>query len=712
MKAVKKQKNGSNGPLKAKDRENIPAFYRNTNLQRGGVALLVVLVVIFILIFTVMPHRVSLEVGKPSPQTITAQKEVVDFHTTNILKDEASAAVPETFDFDAGVLQEAEEGATSFFARVLELKDVEDAEERKAGAEEFFTALPFQAEAGDLEALLEADRDKVLDVRDSIILLLRETLDQGIKPSGLDNIHRQAHQEISGLGLPGELEALTRSMALHYLQPNLVYNPEATERAREEARQAVEPVRILRGALIVTEGEQVTETHIAQLEALGLQRQGADYGILFGLTLILLMIFVTVGIYLFLYEKDIYEKPTLVFLYGLIIILTLLFSVAGSIFSGYLIPTAMGIILIAVLFNHRLALLTSVVFGLLTGLVTGGDFRFILIALLGGLVAIYGVYKVNRRDDLAKAGLYVAALNAVAIVGLFLFTGEVRLEYDFFRDFSIGLLAGVGNGLISAVMAIGLLPYLEAGFGLTTSVRLLELANPNQPLLRRLLREAPGSYHHSIIVANLAEAAAEAVGADPLLARVGAYYHDIGKLKRPYFFCENQIAQTNPHERISANLSKLIITSHTKDGVEIGRMGKLPQVILDIVQQHHGTGLVAFFYMRAAENNTDREKVEESSFRYEGPKPHSKEAAIVMLADSVEAAVRSMVKPSAGKVETMVRKITREKLNDGQLDESSLTLGEVDRIVDTFIHILSGIFHTRIEYPERELMAGGGANGS
>jgi cyclic-di-AMP phosphodiesterase PgpH len=383
--------------------------------------------------------------------------------------------------------------------------------------------------------------------------------------------------------------------------------------------------------------------------------------------------------------------------------LTLLFSVAGNFFSGFLIPVAMGIMLISVLFNHRLALLTTIVFGLIVGLVTGGDFRFILIALLGGLVAIYGVYKVNRRDDLAKAGLYVAALNAVAIVGIFLFTGAVRLEYDFLRDFSIGILSGVGNGIFSAVMAIGLLPYLETGFGLTTSVTLLELANPNQNLLKRLLREAPGTYHHSIIVANLAEAAAESVGADPLLARVGSYYHDIGKLKRPYFFCENQIAQTNPHERISANLSKLIITSHTKDGAEIARKDKLPQVIVDIIQQHHGTSLMTFFYMRAAENCTDRDKVEESSFRYEGPKPHSKEAAIVMLADSVEAAVRSMVKPSAGKVEGMVRKIVKEKLNEGQLDQSNLTLGEVDCIIDTFIHILSGIFHTRIEYPEKEL---------
>jgi cyclic-di-AMP phosphodiesterase PgpH len=374
-----------------------------------------------------------------------------------------------------------------------------------------------------------------------------------------------------------------------------------------------------------------------------------------------------------------------------------------------LIPTAMGIILIAVLFNHRLALLSTVVFGLLTGLVTGGDFRFIFVALLGGLVAIYGVYKVNRRDDLAKAGLYVAALNAVAIVGLFLFTGEVRLEYDFFRSFSIGVLAGVGNGLISAVMAIGLLPYLEAGFGLTTSVTAAGAGQP-QPEPAEAppagsSRNLSSQHHHGQPGGSRRRGGG---GRSPpgqgggLLPRHRQAEAALFLLREP----------DCPDQPPRADLGQLEQAHHhlpyVKDGVEIGRRGKLPQVILDIIQQHHGTSLVTFFYMRAAENHTDREKVEEASFRYEGPKPHSKEAAIVMLADSVEAAVRSMVKPTAGKVETMVRKITREKLNDGQLDESNLTLGEVDRIVDTFIHILSGIFHTRIEYPEMREMAGRG----
>jgi len=222
--------------------------------------------------------------------------------------------------------------------------------------------------------------------------------------------------------------------------------------------------------------------------------------------------------------------------------------------------------------------------------------------------------------------------------------------------------------------------------------------------LRKLLMETPGTYHHSIVVGNLAEAAAEAVRADPLLARVGAFYHDIGKTRRPYFFVENQFAGDNPHNKISPNLSALIIRSHVKDGVDLARAEKLPQPIVEIIQQHHGTSLISFFYRQAVDNGKGME-VPEEEFRYEGPLPQTREAAIILLADSVEAAVRSLSRPVAGRIEGMVRRIIKEKLNDGQLDEAPLTLKDLDKIGDTFVHILSGVFHQRIEYPERELRA-------
>jgi cyclic-di-AMP phosphodiesterase PgpH len=273
-------------------------FSQNTNLQRSLVALVIFFIVIFILTFSVMPHRVSLEVGKPSPQTITAQREVVDFYTTSLLKDEAAAAIPETFDFDPGTLLQAEEGVSSFFAQVLELKEIEDAQEKKARAEAYFSGLPYELPENAAAALLQAEREEVQGLEKAVAIILQDALEQGIKSTGLENAHRQVTAEVNRQSFSQELLATGEALVLHFVRPNLIYNHEVTEKAREEARQAVEPLRILKGALIVTEGEQVTETHIGQLEALGLQRQGADYAILMGLCIMLFIIFTVIGIYL------------------------------------------------------------------------------------------------------------------------------------------------------------------------------------------------------------------------------------------------------------------------------------------------------------------------------------------------------------------------------------------------------------------------------
>ncbi len=259
---------------------------------------------------------------------------------------------------------------------------------------------------------------------------------------------------------------------------------------------------------------------------------------------------------------------------------------------------------------------------------------------------------------------------------------------------------GMISGIFSAVLTIGGLPFLESAFGVTTSLRLLELSSPNQFLLRELMANAPGTYNHSVVAANLAESGAEAIGADPLLSRVGAYYHDIGKMKRPFFFIENQI-DINEHDKINPNLSCLIITAHVKEGVELAKEYHLPPEIIDIIQEHHGTTLVTYFYHRAKEK-VAKERICEEDFRYSGMRPKSKEAALVMLADSVEAAARTMSKPSLNRLEQMIRKIVNGKLNDGQLDESALTLADLEKIVRAFTQTIASVYHYRIEYPKTE----------
>ena len=675
---------------------------KNSLWQRLVLTLGLFIVVFTILYLSVLPDRVTLEVGMPSHTTIFAPREAVDTYTTEALKEEAAEAVPEAFDFEPAVLEETIREIETFFSSLYEIRQMEVPEEEKI--DRLIELFPTEIESEEAEAFLNIERSELESLENDILEIIQGIMEQGVKEQGLENARRQVVQEINLLIYPNELTESMAEVVGPLIRANMIYNEEATQRAREAARQEVEPVKILQGTRIISEGETVTERHLSQLEDVGLQRTIADYNMVIGLVLLLLAIFLVGGIYLYIHEKQIFYSPNLLLLLSIIIIITLVFIVAANIISGYLIPIAMAMILITVLLNSRLAILLNVIFAIFIGVIFAGEFRFIVMALLGGLVAAYSVTRLYKRSDLTRAGFYVALVNALIVLSTYLFYSGFKLEYEFIRELSLGMTFGVVNGLFSAVMAIGMLPYLESGFGLTTAVSLLELANPNQPLLKNLLIKAPGTYHHSIIVANLAEAAAEVVGADPLLARVGAYYHDIGKIKRPYFFIENQLVNDNPHNKISASLSTLIITAHAKDGMEMAREAKLPEIIIDIISQHHGTNVVSYFYHQATEKEK-KEGITEENFRYEGPRPQTKEAAIIMIADSVEAAVRAMSKPTSGRVEGLIRKIIKEKLNDGQFDESDLTLKDLNEMAEAMTGILSGIFHSRIEYPEKDLKA-------
>ncbi|MFN8576884.1 MAG: HDIG domain-containing protein, partial [Candidatus Sericytochromatia bacterium] len=293
----------------------------------------------------------------------------------------------------------------------------------------------------------------------------------------------------------------------------------------------------------------------------------------------------------------------------------------------------------------------------------------------------------------------VSIVNILIIVSLKLITNNIETT-SLIRDLSWG----GASGICSAILAIGSLPYLESVFGLITSFKLFELANPNQPLLKQLMVKAPGTYQHSLVVGNLAEAAAEAVNGDPLLTRVGAMYHDIGKMVRPYFFIENQLGIENQHSKISPRLSALVITAHVKEGLELAKEYKLPSTISDFIPMHHGTSLIAYFFHQAKQTENP-ENVMEEHFRYPGPKPQTKETAILMLADATEAAVRAISKPTVDQIQKTIGKIIKARIDDGQLSEAPLTLVDLEKISVEFLRILQSLYHSRIEYPsEKQIM--------
>ena len=679
------------------------SFKDNKKLQKLLLVITLFVIIYGLLVLVSMPARYDLTVGRPSPRTIYAPRDTIDEYTTERLREQAAGAVSEVYDYDPQVLDRALLRIGIFFDSVLKIKGDPDLESEEK-VELLQGLIPEELPDSTVSPLL-SDEDILRDLQGRLNNTLSEIFEQGIKENETELARRRLSQEIALYPFSADLKRIAEIITQPLIAQNMDYNEIVTEENRDLARRQVEPVVVLRNTLVVSEGEPVTEQQLALLEDLGMIRgQQADYPGYIGLLLLLIIIFILVGIYMHIFVNEVFTNPSLLLLMGLIFIVTLLFSIGATYFSGYLIPVAMGVILITVIFGYKLAVIINLVLAMMVGLITGGDFSFILVALMGGLVSIYAVTRLSQRSDLARAGFFVAVTNGAVIVSTHLFFGNVSLEYGSLVNFSYSMAAGIGNGIFSSVVAIGMLPYLESLFGVTTAITLLELSNPNHPLLRQMLLKAPGTYYHSMMVSNLAEAAAESVKADALLARVGAYYHDIGKLKRPYFFSENQLSGENPHTKLSPNLSSLIIGAHPKDGAELGGKHRLPEPILDIAVQHHGTSMISFFYQQALEKN-NREEVSSDKFRYEGPKPQSKEAAIIMLADAVEAGVRSLSKPTSNRVETMIKRMIREKLEDGQLDQCDLTLKEIDQIGEAFVYIMSGIYHSRIEYPEKALKA-------
>jgi cyclic-di-AMP phosphodiesterase PgpH len=679
------------------------AFKDNRRLQKLVLVVALFVTIYFVLVIFSIPARFDLTVGRPSSRTIYAPRDVVDEYSTLQLQEQAAQQVPEAFDYDPLVLEKALREIGLFFDKVIEIQ--ENPELEKADQlEALQSIIPEEMPLSTISALL-TDTSTIRDLQGRLNTSVSEIFEQGIKENEEDLVRRRLNQEIALYPFNADLKRIAEVVLKPLVEQNMTLNSQLTEENREQARRQIEPVIVLRNTLIISEGEPVTEQQVFLLEDLGLIRgQQADYAGYIGLFLLLVVIFILISIYLSIFVNEVYKSPTLLLLMGLIFIVALLLAVATNYFSGYLIPVAAGVILITVIFGYKLALIVNLALALMVGLITGGDYSFITVALLGGLVSIYAVTRLSQRSDLARSGFYVGLTNAVLILAFHLFSGNISFEYDSLRSFSYSLVAGIGNGIFSSVIAIGLLPFLESIFNVTTAITLLELSNPNHPLLREMLMKAPGTYYHSMMVSNLAESAAEKVSADSLLARVGAYYHDIGKLKRPFFFSENQLSGDNPHAKLSPNLSALIIGAHPKDGVEMGRKNRLPDVILDIIGQHHGTSMISFFYQQALESSS-RDDIVADNFRYEGPKPQSKEAAIIMLADAVEAGVRSLSDPNANKVELMIRKMVKDKLEDGQLDHSDLTLSEINLIAEAFVYIMSGIYHSRIEYPEKDLRA-------
>jgi len=641
---------------------------------------------------------VALRPGAVSTQDVVAPRtvEFVDRERTEALRKEVADAVPPVYRAVSDALDQAERQAKSLGDSVLALRaDRSLAAQARAQA---LARLGLHGEA--LQAALNLDRRELLVARDAAVSALYRLMARPLRMEDLEAARGQAELVLREKGVRPPALPFARWLVERALRPNLVVDEAQTRRAREAARAGVEPVRVrvLKDEVVVRRGEVVTPEHVQKLQALGLAGSPWQWEKVVGTGLLVGLLVAILGAYLARFQPEVWQSPKLLGLLGLLVWLGAAGTrLVAATLHPLLLPTASVTMLLSVLLNAKVAVFAAGILAVLAGTLGSQDLRLAAVAYTGALVAVFSVRRIQRRTDLAYAGLVVGFANAAASLASDLLAGTPL------REAALNAGIGVTGGVLCGVLATGALPYLEDLFGLVTPIKLLELSNPSHPLLRRLQLEAPGTYHHTLMVANLAEAAAEAVGADPLLARVGTYYHDVGKLRRPGFFVENQVGGHNPHDRMAPSLSALAVAAHVRDGLELARQYKLPQVVADFIPQHHGTTLMAYFYHRAVEQQQG--PVDPEAFRYEGPKPRSREAAIVMLADGVEAAARSIQNPTPERIREVVRRIVHERLEDGQLDECDLTFRDLERITQVFTRLLVSMFHPRLEYPEVSLEA-------
>ncbi|MEA4847933.1 MAG: HDIG domain-containing protein, partial [Clostridiaceae bacterium] len=634
--------------------------------------------------------------GDISNEDIYAPSDIVDKSATELRRKQAEESVQPVYNLDLTVQIDIEKKVDDLFLLLNSVKNNGELDKtQKLAALEQDSNISLGNSL--YSTLLDASEKDLATLEENIKYINNQMLSGRITEQQLNDKRSDIREFFMNLPKKSKLNEIGADIAVMVLKPNMYYDEQTTLTRRQNEREKVEDVVIRKGTIIVNKGQEVTYQQIQLLSAYGLlfesDKSSFDiqfyigYGIIIGICLIVM------GLYLRNLDRKLWDNNSTILLVSLIAVMALTITMMLKSISNYLIVLPAGAMLISILVSPRIAIMSNVMMSILAGFIGGFDLPVVAIMLLTGILGAGMVSRTHHRSTFILSGLAVSLVSLLII-----FSVGILGREDIYRILYNGMYGAIG-GILSAILTIGTLPFFETVFDIITPLRLLELSNPNQPMLRRLLIEAPGTYYHSILVGNLAEAAAEDIGANPLLCRVGAYYHDIGKLKRPYFFKENQITKDNPHDKITPNLSALVITSHVKDGVELARKNKLPSAVIRIIEEHHGNTLVAYFYHKAL-NAEGAEAVDESKFRYPFRKPQTEEAAIVMLADSVEAYIRSLSEPTQDQVEQGVRKIIKDKLNDAQLDSCDLTLKDLEMVGQAFVKVLAGIFHERIEYPE------------
>ena len=693
--------------------ERLMEMLRSSTFKCILMEILTFMLILIMFLFVCVPKKYSLSVGSISHDTINATKDVTDVVSTEEKKSAAAAQVEPTYRFQQGVKEEVMSALDSAFDELRTIQQygqtlrTEDNERPKSFSEEeiayaFGLLNDLTLSRAQIVTMLRADNTQF----DDMVTLVTTAVENAMNSSVREGQVSQSIQNILQIvGYKVDI-SLTQNILPTVLRacvkPNMTIDQEATAEAKEAAMEAVEPVTYVQGQNIIREGDRITRSQLEMLRLLGLLNDNTlDYSSYWGSAIAVLLSFMILMIMLLLLRRDILSDVRQMAVILLILLLNMLLAMLCNMLpSIYVLPVALSAALGTVLIGYRVGISLTVTLTLLFSSMAAGNntstfYDVSLIAIMTLSESMFTIWFLKGRPQRTRvllSGFFSAAIGIAVIYGIKLLTSAEALD-------TVAIIGwAIAGGFLSGALAIALQPLFEIVFRLATPTRLLELTNPSQPLMKRLMIEAPGTYHHSIVVANLAESAAGRIGANSFLARAGAYYHDIGKLKRPMYFRENQMGE-NPHEHTDPYVSAAILISHTKDGMLMAQKEHIPPEIQNIIMQHHGVTPVMYFYHKALQLSNGQQ-VDINEFRYAGPKPNTKEAAIVMLADTIEAAVRSLKNPTPKAIDQFIVRLVRGKLEDGQLSECPLSLHDIDEICEAFSDILKGVYHERIEYPD------------
>lgn len=677
--------------------------------------------VLMIMLDAVAPQKYRVEPGEVSRSTITATKDVMDQVSYEAARKAAQDSVSAIYRIDDEKRVSVINAVTDDFAKVEDARAQAIAQRNdwlkenpgSTAEQHQFPSAFINMLIGNLNISCSAEEMLVIintnqqDI-ESVAAFIKRRINS-IMASGLSEEELIGERNAIAAALNNEystVSAKIKTVAERILEKELVANYSLDETATDEAKLAAAAevsqgsYLYKQGQTIVRSGDIVTQAHIAMLEELGmLENDNVDIKLYLGVALLTLTVLLILGFYIAVYEPKMIQTPKKVLMLAILTVLSVLYSALIYPYRPGLAQIAICTVLVAVLLKPRVALVSNMALSVLLGVMaTSGEaaqsqgVSTLIVSLIAGTAAVYLCKKPMHRMRIMLSGLVIGATGGLTSVFIGLvFSSEIKTVL-------LSALWPALAGAISAVLCVGTLPVWEAVFDVLTPTKLLEITNPNQPLLRRLAIEAPGTHHHSIVVANLAESGAQAIGADIMLTRAGAYYHDVGKLAAPEAYTENQDEKLKSfHSMLLPAESAAIIRMHPTEGYELAQKYKLPKEICNIILEHHGTTLVGYFYAKALEMFDD---VNRADFMYPGPKPRSKEAAVIMLADSAEAAVRSLPDKSPECVREKINQILNDRISDGQFDECDISMLELRKLAAEFTQALSGVHHSRIEYPD------------